>query len=100
MRTDFKVAVMVFRVLQGFAPPYLNQLVRVADRPSWPSQPSLIDIIPTVRLVLPTVSCRSLVVSSFCSHHPELSPFGCTIIFVFFDLPPAFKDIYFLQIVS
>ena len=32
-RVDFKVAVMAFRVLHGFAPPYLNQLVRVADLP-------------------------------------------------------------------
>ena len=30
-RVDFKVAVMTFRVLHGLAPPYLNQLVRVAD---------------------------------------------------------------------
>ena len=33
-RVDFMVAVMVFRVLQGLAPPYLNQLARVADLPS------------------------------------------------------------------
>ena len=32
-RVDFKVAVMVFRVLHGLAPSYLNQLVRVADLP-------------------------------------------------------------------
>jgi len=30
-RVDFKVAVMTFRVLHGLAPPYLNDLVRVAD---------------------------------------------------------------------
>ena len=30
----FKVAVMAFRVLHGLAPPYLNQLARVADLPS------------------------------------------------------------------
>ena len=28
---DFKVAVMALRVLHGLPPPYLNQLVRVAD---------------------------------------------------------------------
>jgi len=32
-RVDFKVAVMVFRVLHGLAPPYLNQLVRVSELP-------------------------------------------------------------------
>ena len=32
-RVDFKVAVMTFRVLHGLAPPYLNDLVRVADLP-------------------------------------------------------------------
>ena len=30
-RVDYKVAVMAFRVLHGLAPPYLDQLVRVAD---------------------------------------------------------------------
>ena len=30
---DFKVAVMAFRVLHGLAPPYLNDLVHVADLP-------------------------------------------------------------------
>jgi len=30
-RVDFKVAVMGFRVLHGLAPPYVNDLVRVAD---------------------------------------------------------------------
>jgi len=29
-RIDFKIAVMAFRVLHGLAPPYLDQLVRVA----------------------------------------------------------------------
>jgi len=33
-RVDFKVAVTAFRVLHGLAPPYLNQLARVADLPS------------------------------------------------------------------
>ena len=33
-RIDFKVAVVAFRVLHGLAPPYLNQLSRVADLPS------------------------------------------------------------------
>ena len=33
-RVDFKVAVMAFRVLHGLAPPYLNQLARIADLPS------------------------------------------------------------------
>jgi len=33
-RVDFKVAVMAaFRVLHGLAPPYLNDVVRVADLP-------------------------------------------------------------------
>jgi len=32
-RVDFKVAVMAFRVLHGLAPPYLNDLVRLADLP-------------------------------------------------------------------
>jgi len=32
-RLDFKIAVMAFRVLHGLAPPYLDQLVRVADLP-------------------------------------------------------------------
>ena len=32
-RVDFKVALMAFRVLHGLSPPYLNQLVRVADLP-------------------------------------------------------------------
>jgi len=31
---DFKVAVMAYRVLHGLVPPYLNQLVCVADLPS------------------------------------------------------------------
>ena len=29
-RVDFKVAVMAYRVLHGLAPPYLNQLTRIA----------------------------------------------------------------------
>ena len=32
-RVDFKVAVMAFRVLHDLGPPYLNDLVRVADLP-------------------------------------------------------------------
>jgi len=32
-RFDFKVAVVAFRVLRGLSPPYLNDLVRVADLP-------------------------------------------------------------------
>ena len=32
-RVDFKAAVMAFRVLHGLVPPYLNDLVRVADLP-------------------------------------------------------------------
>jgi len=32
-RVDFKVAVMVFRVLHGLVPPHLNDVVRVADLP-------------------------------------------------------------------
>jgi len=32
-RVDFKIAVMAFRVLHGLAPPYLDQMVRVADLP-------------------------------------------------------------------
>ena len=32
-RVDFNIAVMAFRVLHGLAPPYLDQLVRVADLP-------------------------------------------------------------------
>jgi len=32
-RVDFKIAVMAFRVLHGLAPPYMDQLVRVADLP-------------------------------------------------------------------
>ena len=32
-RVDFKVAVMAFRLLHGLAPPYLNDLVRVAELP-------------------------------------------------------------------
>jgi len=32
-RVYYKVAVMAFRVLHGLAPPYLDQLVRVADLP-------------------------------------------------------------------
>jgi len=32
-RVDFKIAVMAFPVLHGLAPPYLDQLVRVADLP-------------------------------------------------------------------
>ena len=32
-RVDYKVAVMAFRVLHGLAPPYLDQLARVADLP-------------------------------------------------------------------
>jgi len=32
-RVDFKVAVTAVRVLHGLAPPYLNQLTRVADLP-------------------------------------------------------------------
>ena len=32
-RVDFTVAVMAFRVLHGLAPPYLNDVVRVADLP-------------------------------------------------------------------
>jgi len=32
-QVDYKVAVMAIRVLHGLAPPYFNQLVRVADLP-------------------------------------------------------------------
>ena len=32
-KVGFQVAVMAFRVVRGLAPPYLNQLVRVADLP-------------------------------------------------------------------
>ena len=32
-QVDFKVAVMAFLVLHGLVPPYLNDLVRVADLP-------------------------------------------------------------------
>jgi len=32
-RVDLKVAIMAYRVLHGLAPPYLNQLTRIADLP-------------------------------------------------------------------
>ena len=32
-RVDYKVAVMAFQALNGLSPPYLDQLVRVADPP-------------------------------------------------------------------
>ena len=54
-RVDFKIAVMAFRVLHGLAPPYLDQLVRVADLPgrrtrSLRSSTSLQLDIPAYRL--------------------------------------------------
>ena len=54
-RVDFKIAVMAFRVLHGLAPPYLDQLVRVADLPgrctrSLRSSPSHQLDIPAYRL--------------------------------------------------
>ena len=56
------------------------------------SPTSPISLIPTARPVLLTVNCRSPVVSSCCSHHMDLSPFGCTIIPVFIDLPSVLKN--------
>ena len=64
-RIDFKVAVMAFRVLHGLAPPYLDQLVRIADLPcrhrlrSSASQPLH---VPAYRLT--TVGRRSFPVAA------------------------------------
>ena len=70
-------------------------------RPSRPSLTSLIDIIPTARPIFPTVTCRSPIISSCCSHHVELSPSGCIqSIPVFTNLPSASEDISFPQILS
>ena len=41
-RVDFKVAVIAFRVLHDLAPPYLSQLVRVADVLLWSSLTQLL----------------------------------------------------------
>ena len=49
-RVDFKVTVMAFRVLHGLAPPYLNQLVRVAEPlPSARQHPSYGDCLEVKR---------------------------------------------------
>ena len=65
---------MAFRMLHGLAPPYLNDLVRVADLPGrrrlrWPSSHQL--IVPPFRLT--TVGRRTLpVAASFlCNSLPS-----------------------------
>ena len=64
-RVDFKVAVMAFRVLHGLAPPYLDQLFRVADLPGrhrLRSSASQLLHVPAYRLT--TVGRRSFPVAA------------------------------------
>ena len=64
-RVDYKVAVMVFRALNGLSTPYLDQLVRVADQPGrhcLRSSSSHRQQVPTYRLA--TVGRRSFPVSA------------------------------------
>ena len=70
---DFKVAVRAFLVLHSLAPPYLDQLVRVADfsgRHSLRSSTSHQLHVPAYRLA--TVDRRSTLVSACCTHPLEL----------------------------
>ena len=64
-RVDFKVTVMAFRVLYGLVPPYLDQLVRVADLPGRHrlcSSASQLLPVPAYRLT--TVDRRSFPVAA------------------------------------
>ena len=64
-RVDFKVAVTVFRVLHGLAPPYLNQLIWVSELPCGRrlrSSSSLQLLVPPFPLT--TVGRRSFPVAS------------------------------------
>ena len=69
-RTNFKVAVIAFRVPHGLAPPIPKPDVDVRGKqaqalPSWFVSPtSLIGIIQTARPVLPTINCRSFPVAA------------------------------------
>jgi hypothetical protein len=64
-QTDkFKIAVLMYRVLQGAAPQYLRQFVRVADVPSRQRLWSAVtdrQIVPVSRLS--TIGCRSFYVA-------------------------------------
>ena len=73
-RVDFKVAVMAFRLLHGLAPPYLNDLVRVAELPGRRRLRSLSShqlLVPPFRLT--TVGRRTFPVAAslLCSSSPS-----------------------------
>jgi len=57
---------MAFRVLHGLAPPYLNDLVRVARRPAWMSPTSLVIITSTACSIIPAHNRWSTHISSRC----------------------------------
>ena len=79
----------------AWACPTITKPVGSCRRPSWQSPTSLIGIIPTACPVLPTVNCRSPVVSSCCSHQMKFSHFGCPITPVFRPIDPsAFEDLF------
>ena len=59
-RVDFKIAVMAFRVLHGLSPPYLDQLVRVADLPG---RRTFINVTPAGHPCIPAGIHRPSVVS-------------------------------------
>jgi len=67
-RVDFKIAVMTFRVLHGLAPPYLDQLVRVADLPSRGRLRSS----SSYQLHVPTYNRRPSFISGCCISPLEL----------------------------
>ena len=72
-RVDYKVAVMAFRPLNGLSPPYLDQLVHVADLPGRHSLPSsaLILITPAAGSGISSSYRRPTFVSSRCIHPLE-----------------------------
>jgi len=59
-RVDFKIAAMAFRVLHGLTPPYLDQLVRVADLPG---RRTFINVTPAGHPCIPAGIHRPSVVS-------------------------------------
>jgi len=66
LRVDFKVAVMAFRVLHGLVPPYLNDLVRVADLPGRRPLHSSSSHQMRVSSTIPAHNRRSTHISSRC----------------------------------
>jgi len=97
---DFKVAVRAFLVLHSLAPPYLDQLVRVADfsgRHSLRSSTSHQLHVPAYRLA--TVDRRSTLVSACCIHPLELpahsTGYSVVVFSVFFS--STTKDTYFVN---